>query len=57
MQALSQNNCFRTKDSHWVGTSLDHTVPEALAFAENQGNSIKLIVEKVKQNSLYVNST
>ena len=37
----------RTKDSHWVGASLDHSVPEALEFATQYGHQIKLIVEKV----------
>ena len=37
----------RTKDSHWVAASLEHSVPEALDFARGYGHDIKLIAEKV----------
>ena len=44
---MLSNQLLRTKDSHWVGASLEHSVPEALEFAESYGHSIKLIAEKV----------
>ena len=37
----------RTKDKHWVGASLEHSVPEALEFASGYGHNIKFVVEKV----------
>ena len=37
----------RTKDKHWVGASLEHSVPEALEFASGYGHDIKFVVEKV----------
>ena len=36
------------KDSHWVGASLEHSVPEALEFAQSYGHSITMVAEKVR---------
>ena len=38
----------RTKDSSWVFGSLDHSVPEALAYASDHGQEIQLVVHAVK---------
>ena len=38
---------IRTKDSHWVGASLEHSVPEAIDFATQYGHDIKMVAEKV----------
>ena len=37
----------KTKDSRWVGASLEHSVPEAIDFATQYGHDIKMVAEKV----------
>ena len=39
---------YRTKDSAWVYGALDHSVPEALAFAEEYGQQIRFYIHKVQ---------
>ena len=38
---------FRTKDSAWVYASLDQSIPDAMMFAEKNGQKIDTIVHAV----------
>ena len=44
---------YRTKDSAWVYSCLHQSLPEALSFAENFGQPIKVVTHVVSEFNIY----